>query len=94
MLLTGADLTIADIDGETALHMAARIGDTTIIQSLLNRMAIQPNADLNAVNKNDQTALLVILDEMVSNKEYRLPASVCIALIEAGHNDIYARCDS
>lgn len=65
VVLASADLTIANKSGDTALHLAARIGDSTIMQSVLEHMTIQPDADLN---KADQTALLVILDQMVVNK--------------------------
>ena len=41
------------------------LGNSTIMQSVLEHMTIQPDADLN---KADQTALLVILDQMVVNK--------------------------
>ena len=36
VLLTGADLTIANTDGNTALHLGARTGELAIIQSLLS----------------------------------------------------------
>ena len=65
VVLASADLTIANKSGEKALHLAARIGDATKMQSVLEHMTIQPDADLN---KADQTALLVILDQMVVNK--------------------------
>ena len=70
VVLASADLTIANKSGDTALHLAARIGDATKMQSVLEHMTIQPDADLNAVNKAGQTALLVILDQiiMVVNK--------------------------
>ena len=67
VVLASADLTIANKSGDKALHLAARIGDATKMQSVLEHMTIQPDADLN---KADQTALLVILDQiiMVVNK--------------------------
>ena len=39
VLLTGADLTIANTAGNTALHLGARTGDLAIIQSLLEHGA-------------------------------------------------------
>ena len=39
VLLTGADLTIANTDGNTALHLGARTGDLAIMQSLLEHGA-------------------------------------------------------
>ena len=65
VVLASADLTIANKSGDKALHLVARIGDATKMQSVLEHMTIQPDADLN---KADQTALLVILDQMVVNK--------------------------
>ena len=65
VVLASADLTTANKNGDTALHLAAGIGDSTKMQSVLEHMTIQPDADLN---KADQTALLVILDQMVVNK--------------------------
>ena len=66
-------------------------GDVTVVASVLEYVAMQADADLNATNKYGQTALLCILDEMFRahrDKRHRLPASLCVALIEAGHNSI------
>ena len=52
------------------------------------KILIAANADLNAVDKNGRTALLLALFnfEIPENgvREDRAPSSVCIALIEAG----------
>ena len=123
VLLTGADLTIANSLGDyTALHMAAQLGDLAVMQSLLEHgaplnartpelrtplmtatigfplrdtenmqrtteMLIAANADLNAVDHNGQTALMMALCRALnsdSNLTYLVPTSACIALIEAG----------
>ena len=39
MLLSGADLTIANSKGEVALHRAAQRGDPTLVQSMLEHGA-------------------------------------------------------
>ena len=39
MLLSGADLTIENSKGETALHFAAQRGDPTLVQSILEHGA-------------------------------------------------------
>ena len=39
MLLAGADLTIANSNGDTALHFAASRGDPAIVQSMLEHGA-------------------------------------------------------
>ena len=123
-LLTGADLTIANMHGDTALHLGARLGDLSVMQSLLEHgapldartpelrtalmtamlgfhlgdrvnmqrtteMLIAANADLNAVGHTGQTALFIAVCQAAfspSNVTYFVPASVCIALIEAGQN--------
>ena len=124
VLLTGADLTIANMHGDTALHLGARLGNPAIVQSLLEHgaplnartpelrtplmaamlgfhlgdrvnmqrtteMLIAANADLNAVGHTGQTALFIAVCQAAfspSNVTYFVPASVCIALIEAGQN--------
>ena len=91
LLLTGADLAMADINSCTALHYAVMRGDMTIVQSVLEHMAMQADADLNAVDDYGQTALTATLDHIIDpiiNKKHQLPASACVALIEAGHNNI------
>ena len=89
MLLAGADLSMVDIDSCTPLHHAVLRGDVTIVQSVLEHMAMQADADLNAVDKYGQTALTAALAHIMKSilfKKHRIPSSVCIALIEAGHN--------
>ena len=118
----GADLTIANMHGDTALHLGARLGDLSVMQSLLEHgapldartpelrtalmtamlgfhlgdrvnmqrtteMLIAAKADLNTVDHDGQTALLMAVCEATdsdSNVTYLVPASVCIALIETG----------
>ena len=73
-LLAGADLTVANSDSCTALHYAVLRGDVTVVASVLEYMATQADADLNAVDKHGQTALTLAVDT----------SSICVALIEAG----------
>ena len=95
MLLAGADLSMTNCNySATALHYAVMRGDVSVVASMLEHMGMQADADLNATNKNGHTALLCTLYQMVrahSDKTHQIPASVCIALIEAGHNIMYAR---
>ena len=84
-LLAGADLTVSDCYSATALHQAAQRGDAKIVRRVLEHMAIQADADLNAVDHDGETALMVaiqhILDFGFTFAEILL---VCITLIEAG----------
>ena len=129
-LLAGADLTVVNCNSYYPLHLAARRGDPTIVQSMLEHRAavdvvtpqlltplmtavlnfhredradiqlvikvlIAEKADLNAVDENGTTALTMAINHLVdedgttalnsdNNVKYGAPASVCIALIEAG----------
>ena len=130
VLLSGADLTIVDPVGDTALHYAARRGDPEILQSMLEHGAcvdarstprlctplmsavmkahrnenglnsqltieklIAANSDLNAVDENGITVLMMAVgvlaelwdSDVVPNCETRrVITSVSISLIEAG----------
>ena len=62
------------------------LGDTENMQRT-TEMLIAANADLNAVDHNGQSALFIAVCQTApspSNLSYLVPASVCIALIEAG----------
>ena len=123
MCFAGADLTIVQSNGETALHSAARRGDPAIIQRFLHHstlldarntklltplmvlllsfrlqnradmqeateMLIAANADLNTVDQDGESALLMAVGLAITSDNntvtYRVPACVCIRLIEAG----------
>ena len=96
-LLAGADLIVSDCYSATALHHAALRGDAEIVRSVLEHMAIQADADLNAVDHDGETALMVALDQILDSRRYTIDVinrkvvqtgaefvMVCIALIEAG----------
>ena len=71
----------------TALNYAVLRGDVTIVQSVLEHMAMQADADLNNIDQYGQTALAVALGfvtELDNNKKHRVPSSICVALIDAG----------
>lgn len=48
-----ADMTVADANGDTALHYAVRVGDANIINLVLD------TADVNAVNKEGSPAIFI-----------------------------------
>ena len=72
---------MGDYYSATALHHAAQRGDAKIVRSVLKHMAMQAGADLNAVDQDGETALMVAI---LDSKTYAEFAVVCIALIEAG----------
>ena len=82
-LLAGADLSMANCHSCTALHYAVMRGDVTVVAYVLDYMAMQADADLNAVDKHGQTALTLAVC-YVTESQYRVPSSVSILLIEAG----------
>lgn len=56
VLERGADVRVTDAGGDTAMHGAASVGFTAVIQLLADR-----GADLNAKNKRGQTALALAI---------------------------------
>ena len=67
-MLVGADLTIASLKGDTALHFAARRGDPTIVQSMLEHAAFVDEQGANgntalhlAVKARSKSTMLVLL---------------------------------
>ena len=56
MLLTGADLTIANMHGDTALHLGAQLGDLAVMQRLQEH-----GAPLDARNHELHTPLMSAL---------------------------------
>ena len=82
-LLAGADLSAVNCNSCTALHHAVLRGDVTVVASVLEYMAMQADADLNAVDKYGQNALTLAVC-YVTESQYRVPSSVSILLIDAG----------
>ena len=54
------------------------------MRSVLEHMAIQADADLNAVDQDGETALMVVIGEKLDSRTYAVSRLVCITLIEAG----------
>ena len=68
VLLAGADLTIANSDGITALHFATRLEDAAIVQSMLEHGAPVDQQTANggtalhlAVRKQRKSTMLLLL---------------------------------
>ena len=75
---------MGDYYSATALHHAAQRGDAKIVRSVLEHMATQADADLNAVDRTCETALMVAIGQTLDSKTYAEFVMVCITLIEAG----------
>ncbi len=83
LISIGADVNDADSDGNTVLHWAIMLGDSSVI-----RMLIAAGADVNAVNKSDLQTPLFRAEQFADD-------TVVSLLIQAGssvdYKDIYGK---
>ena len=92
LLEYNASVDAQDCEQLTPLMVAMlnfRLQDTADMQLNIEAL-IAANADLNAVDQDDRSALMIAVSHLNSRilgtllDTFRVPASVCIALIEAG----------
>ena len=83
LLEHGALVNVRDTQQLRTPLMAAMNGIVDACKMI--EMLVAANADVNAVDQNNETALMIALVHVSLEYEtFTVPASICIALIEAG----------